>query len=1122
MTDKPTFATNRQATGETVAAAINDHLDWAAHALQPPIRLSIASAYVNPGGLGLLAPSLVERADLVRLLLGAEPDPPTTRVRQLSDEQGELPRALEGSVRTMAEDRNLLGFDLESEGSARRFVEWLKRDSVEVRRFESGFLHGKAYLVDQPGDENAEGVLAGSSNLTYSGLARSHELNLGHYDPATVNQVRDWFEEMWAGATDYKAALTRLYGQRFEEHSPYLIYLAMLYAKYGPEVEALAAASATGLALSSFQRDGVTLADWIVARYNGVVVADGVGLGKTFIAGELIREAVEDRRQRVLVVAPAALRDGPWRSFREDQLFGFEVVSFEQLAGDVRLNPDGTGHALAHDPNEYAMVVIDEAHAFRNLGTERADALGRLLEGSPAKSVVMLTATPVNNSLWDLYNLLAYFVRDDATFAPVGIPSLRQRFKDATARNPDDLDPSHLYDVLSPVVVRRTRSYVKRYYPDAMVNGKRISFPEPRVRAVTYTLSGVYPDLLARIEGALSDPGMPAATRLAQGDEVLVLARYAPSGYLVTGGPPRSYEAQLAGLLKSGLLKRFESSAFAFAETCDAMAASHDAFLTLLEQGHVATGRALQEMAGTEGDELEDLAKGWEDLVEPASAYDVGTLRAHAEADRDLLRAWAAEARAVAPGDDPKLAALRTELVGILAQAQASIGDEELARDQRKVIIFSYFADTVRWVADYLRGVLDAPEFAPYRGRLAVMRGADRGTNEERRVLFGFAPRTTEAPDGYEDAFDILVTTDVLAEGVNLQQAQHVINFDLPWNPMRLVQRNGRIDRLASSHTEVFSHCFMPDADLDQMLQLEQTLRLKIVQAAASVGTEGEILPGSAVDDHSFTEALEVIDQIRQGEAGFLSGRLDASSVEEFRQQLRAGLEHPTQARRVRGLAWGSGSGMAVEGGEPGFVFCARVGDHPDAQFRYVALAEGEAPRMVPDVLTCLRVANAEPDTERHLDQATYEAAYGAWALAKTDIAATWAYLTDIRNLQPEIPKAMRDALDLIDRCPPTGLDQIEVEELHDALSAPYPERILRQVRAVLAGGTEQEQANALQELKVRLALTPRPDPEPLPVITDDDVHLVCWLAVVPVSGAATPSATIAEQLGEFPLGDKL
>jgi len=1101
MTDKPTFATNRTRTGETVAQAINDHVAWVARRWSSPPRLSIATAYVNPGGLQLIESSLVEMAGSVRLLLGAEPEPPMSRIRPLNVDDRVVPRALEGNVRTMVEDRNLLGFTFEEEGRARRFVDWLRTDCVEVRRFEHGFLHGKAFLVDDPDDQDAEGVIAGSSNLTYAGLAKNHELNIGHYDPMTVNRVREWYEEMWAESADYKRELIRIYGQRFEEHSPYLIYLRMLYEKYGAEVEALAEQVPTGLALASFQQDGVTLANWILGKYSGVVIADGVGLGKTFVAGELIRQAVEDRRQRALVIAPAALRDGPWRAFKADQLFSFEVVSYEELAADTQLVESGSGSHLAHPRNEYALVVIDEAHAFRNLGTQRAAALERLLEGFPAKSVVLLTATPVNNSLWDLYNLLAYFVRNDATFASVGIPSLRERFKEATAVNPDDLDPTHLYDVLSPVVVRRTRSYVRDYYPDAEVNGRRITFPTPRVTAVNYELGGVTSDLLARIELAMSNSDEPVNERLARGDEVLALARYVPSRYLLEGSGTRPYETQLAGLLQSGLLKRFESSAHAFAKTCETMASSNDVFLDLVDHGYVATGSALTELMSADADELEGLitAKGEEWTVEAASGYDVTALRTQVDADRTLLRSWAAEARSVLPQDDPKLLALQTKLLEILEAARSSVGDDDVRRDRRKVIIFSYFADTVRWIADYLELEFSKPEFGEYRDRLAVMEGADRGTNSEARVLFGFAPRTTEAPPGHEDSYDVLVTTDVLAEGVNLQQAQHVINFDLPWNPMRLVQRNGRIDRIGSSHREVFSHCFMPDAELDRLLSLEQRLRAKIVQAAASVGTEGEILPGSTVNDQSFTETVDVIEQIREGDAEFLNGPADSSSVEEFRQQLRAGLENPSMARAVRELAWGSGSGKFVQGDEHGYVFCVRVGDHVDVQFRYVGFTNPNEPVIKSDVLTCLRKAGSTASTERHLNEQAYQDAFAAWTVAKADILTTWTRFTDIRALQPEIPKAMRDAVDLVDRCPPLGLNQQGAEELRDALNAPYPERILRQVREILTSDVADfDKARDLADLRRRLALTAPPDPEPLPIIDADDIHLVAWMAMIP------------------------
>ena len=1125
---RATFATNRADRGETVAAALNGHLTWLAETWKKPFTVAIATAYINPGGFALIE-SALRNAQSVRLLVGAEPEPPIARIRPLADDEAPATRALEGHDRSMEEDRNLLGFNQEADASARRFVDWLRSGVVDVRRFEDGFLHGKAYLVDT----DDEGVIAGSSNFTLAGLARNHELNLGQYDPKDVAPVREWLDEMWDLSKPYDMAA--VFEARFLPHSPYLIYLRMLWEKYGAEVEALAREDGFGLHLAPFQRDGVTLARMILSRYNGVVIANGVGLGKTFIAGELIREVVEDRRQRILVVAPAALRDGPWESFKARQYFNFELVSYDELSMDQQLNPTHP-HAkpvLRHDKNDYAMVVIDEAHAYRSSTTERADVLNRLLEGSPPKSLVMLTATPVNNSLWDLYNLLAYFVRNDAEFAAAGIPSLRERFKEASATDPDALDPEQLFDVLTPVVVRRTRSYVKHYYPEAelTIGGvvQRVSFPRPEVRPVIYDLSPALADFLGRFAAALDVPEdghgqaavvLSASDRRESGEEALTLARYAPSAYLRTGEGFEAYEGQVAGLLRSGLLKRFESSAYAFAETCETMAGSHDQFMALLDRGLVATGVALRELSASDTDELEGLVEEHGDdwNVGPASNYDIARLRADVEADRDLLLAWAAEARQVTPDNDPKLRALLDELAVILAEAEADVGETSSERDRRKVIIFSYYADTVSWVTDYLQTTLAADDrLAVYRDRVIAVSGSD-GEKAQQRAMFGFAPITADAPPGTEDGYDILVSTDVLAEGVNLQQARHIINYDLPWNPMRLVQRHGRIDRIGSPHNRVWMRCFMPDRQLDQLLRLEERLHRKIKQAARSIGTEAIIIPGSEVSDRSYTDTREAIEEIRRGEIGFLDENQAGLSVEEYRQELREGLANPFLANQITRLAWGSGSGKAVKGAEPGFVFCAGVGDSPEPQFRYVNMADPAHPLVVPDLLACLKHAYAAEHTERVLDDRTHRLAYDAWAAARDGILEAWMWATDPRNLQPEVPKVMRDAAELVRTNPPTGTDQVILDRLYDTLNAPYAERVRKLIRAALTEPESTEaRVAAVIDVVERLALTPPPAPRALPLIDGDDIHLICWMAIVP----DTP-LTIAEQAGEFPLGDKL
>ena len=615
-----------------------------------------------------------------------------------------------------------MGFSFDSERNARRLVEWLRTGTVEVRRLADRFLHGKAWVTITDHDE---GVVAGCSNFTYAGLATNIELNLGHYQPTVPTEAREWFDELWDAAEAFD--LAALYDARFEAHPPQLIYLRMLWERYGAEIEAEADATTGGtIHLTTFQRDGLWRARRIMAERRGVLIADEVGLGKTYLAGKLIEQAAIERRQRVLVVAPATLRDGPWRKFASDFTLPIELRSFDDLISDRRLNPEATGYSLDQDPDDYALIVVDEAHNIRNPATRRAEAIRRLLAGRYRKDLVMLTATPVNNSLWDLYYLLLFFLHTDAVFADLGIPSLRGHFARAMALNPDDLSPEHLFDILDAVAVRRTRPFVKRFYPtDTVRIGGRevpITFPTPRVHKVSYDLDAVLPGFFDRFAAALDvdDAHTPDPDRH---PEVLTLARYAPSRYGPGGIQAR--EAQLAGLLRSGLLKRFESSPYAFARTCEKMADSHDSFLALLDAGKVATGAALREWAATDSDdpdEVNEFLEGHLDELEDASAYDVALLRAHVEHDRKLLCGFAADAATVTPAQDPTLHAVIEDLVEIVKRAEAEgIGEADI-RDKRKVLIFSYFADTVEWIEKHIRDVVSSdPRLAAYRNRVAVV-----------------------------------------------------------------------------------------------------------------------------------------------------------------------------------------------------------------------------------------------------------------------------------------------------------------------------------------------------------------------------------------------------------------
>ena len=1105
--EKPELAVNRGQ--ETVAGALNGFISHAATGFVGGACLDIATAYFNVGGYSLLADSL-DHAAGVRLLLGAEPVPPESRRRALRSEsanpqraaRARLRQALEGHEQNLLVERDHLGFTFEVDAATRRLVEWLRSEKVQVRRLEGRFLHGKAFLVG----DRSHGVVAGSSNFTYAGLATNLELNLGNYSPHVVGQVRDWFNELWDEATDYD--LAALFEARFEPHLPQLVYLRMLWEFYGEELEAEAAAKgAPQIHLTSFQSDGLWRARRILEARNGVLIADEVGLGKTFLAGELIREAALDRRQRVLVVTPATLRDGPWRAFRSEFNLPMELVSYEELMADNRLNPEHATAAKleAREVNDYAMVVIDEAHNLRNPGTQRAQALRRLLAGSPPKKLVMLTATPVNNSLWDLYHLLGYFLHNDAAFADAGIRSLRDHFAKAMALNPDDLTPEHLFDVLDAVAVRRTRSFVKRFYPNDTIkvggHDQPIVFPTPRVHKVVYRLDEVMPGFFDRFARALD----PDASVEAPG--ALSLARYSPSQYRMDRQVD-TYEIQLAGLLRSGLLKRFESSPYAFAETCERMAKSHDAFLSLLDNGRVATGDALADWIATDSDEMDDeqvdtFLAGIVGVSDDAAQYDIGRLREHVDRDRRLLRSFAAEARTVTRQDDPNLAALVEELADIAAEAAAEgIGDDDV-RNRRKVLIFSYYADTVDWVHEHLMDAAEADmRLSPYRGRIASLAGATDSQSKE-RVLWGFAPLTTDAPVGSdEDRFDIVVTTDVLAEGVNLQQARHIINYDLPWNPMRLVQRHGRIDRIGSHHTEVYLRCVFPDDRLDDLLGLEERLHIKIAQAAASIGV-GEVLPDQAAQvEINYAETREEIERLRRENPEIFERGGTARGVlsgEQFRQELRQALEDADLARQIKSLPWGAGSGMAVStpDGGPGYVFCARIGDHPKPVFRFVEIGADPGGSVIDETLACLDKARppAGFSTPRQLDDAAIGGAFTAWETARAHIVGQWNHMADPANLQPRVAPRLHRAAEILRQHPPPDLAQEEIDRAIDTINAPYPERTIRTFQAAIreTDGLA-EQAEKILGVIRTLGLEPYVPPDPLPEIRPEDVHLVTWL----------------------------
>ena len=1162
MTQLPDFATNHAPSdaATTVADKVNElfRLLRENKVTAPPI--AIATAYINPAGFALLADEL-EAAPRVRILLGAEPEEDSVRAITLGDADQDDRRdtAIANHQAWLEAERDTMGFARVPTSEARRMVEWLKGvdpdgfAKVEVRRYTGGFLHGKTYLVE---DGAAQAAIAGSSNMTYAGLAHNAELNLGTGGGTrSAGKVREWFEHFWNLSDSYD--LAELYGRLWDPHTPWSVYLRMLWELYGEHLDADENPNVrTGLNLTRFQADGVARMERLLDEHGGVLVADEVGLGKTFLAGEVIHRTANVNRQRVLIVAPAALKSSMWEPFLETHDFSrwVKVYSYEEVRN--RLDPDkGSIDAFLQEVEDYSLVVIDEAHNLRNSGAQRSGAVDRVITAGSPKRVVLLTATPVNNSLNDLETLVKYFIRDDARFASLGIPSIREYIKQAQAIDPANLTPEHLFDLMDQVAVRRTRKFVKEHYANELIIGPdgkptTIKFPQPKVRRIEYDLDDDGLALIDAMVYALDDPTDPHAPRAwedrSRDPKRLMLARYLSSMYTVDHDL-QEYQVSNAGLLRSGLLKRLESSPQALHASLEKMIASHESFLDALGRGYVLKGEALSEWASSESDDLDDFVLEFDkdDQIESVDGYHLTELRADVESDIALLSELRNLALVVTDGTEPKVQRLIAELTHIASEAQRVDPRGLSHADRRKVIVFSAFSDTIVPIhAALVEAITNAPADSPlagYMGRVAppIMgsyakvheRGASGGVDQGGRAstIAGFAPatagpRNAAGEPSAKDEFDVLFTTDVLAEGVNLQQAGQMVNYDLPWNPMRIVQRHGRVDRIGSKHDYVYLGLFFPSERLDALLTLEARLEAKLALADAAVGA-GEVLPGRGPGHEVNLADDQVIDEFEKlldvgGSSASLSG-------EEYRRRLSGAFNmEPILKSDVLSLPYGSGSGFInpiVRGN--GYVFCVKIGKSSKPWFRYVSanedwtirLADDGQPLVSQDTLISLRVADPQNSSaERWLPEEVYDRAFDAWEVARDSVYSAWKALTDPNAFQPELPLSFRDAyLLVLGKGGYLGKDaQIA---LANRLRSVPSAKVARQVRGALTqGATAEQRVRLVTEVLDESGITAPPPREPLPDIEPHEVRLVTWMAIKGTRGQdeaseqASPSTEVS------------
>ena len=771
---------------------------------------------------------------------------------------------------------------------AKRCADWIE-EKVEVRRADRSIPQGAIVVRDDDGHPQQAVLGSFSFSTDGLGLAPGNPLNLIQASETAEEseQLCQWFDAQWSALSagdGAQAGVVNLLRSLAAHRDPLSIYALILHHIFRTQEDELdeekVVKPATGIRntavwkkLFKFQRDGVVGAIDKLNRFGGCIIADSVGLGKTFEALAIIKYH-ELRNDRVLVLCPKRLRDN-WslyrandrRNFLAGDRFNYDILNHTDLSRDGGLSGDIDLSYV--NWGNYDLVVIDESHNFRNKRTPRQGGetrydrlMRRIIREGIKTRVLMLSATPVNNRLADLRNQIAFATEgEDTALFDHGISSI-----DATTRlaqkqfnrwldlNDSERTPSRLIEMLGfdyfalldRLTIARSRRHLEKYYGTSEIG----RFPE-RLKPIN-----VKPDVDLAAE-------FPSIREINFEIRRLNLAAYAPLRYVLPHkreAYDRKYSTKLASgegffrqvdreeslvqLLRVNALKRMESSVNSFALTVRRQLDDVEATLARIE---------------AQADELEEIDIADVDIEDPAFEsllvgrkvkvllQDVDMIRWKQDLieDRNRLATLHAAACQVSVTRDAKLAALRDVIERKC--------NNPINPDNRKVIVFTAFADTARYLYD---------ELSPWtRSKLglesALVTGAGRNQTTLPRlrkdlasVLTAFAPRTKERPDDFavEGEIDLLIATDCISEGQNLQDCDWLINYDIHWNPVRIIQRFGRIDRIGTPNTSIQLVNFWPNLELEEYLRLEQRVSGRMVLLDISASGEENLIEQQSGD----------------------------------------------------------------------------------------------------------------------------------------------------------------------------------------------------------------------------------------------------------------------------------
>ncbi|MCD6578608.1 helicase [bacterium] len=763
-----------------------------------------------------------EKIENIRILVGLNTDQKTLDIIETSRAQNELGFKTHVETKRIIENQIIKELEksedtLEVEEGVLKFIEWLKSGKIEIKAHPSNKIHAKVYISRYFDDDRDFGnVITGSSNFSESGLSANYEFNVQLKNSTDVQYALDKFERLWSEAVD----INELYVQTVttkthlnENITPYELYLKLLYEYFKVDLSLNTDLFYQNLPDNfmrlKYQEQAVINAKRILEEYGGVFLADVVGLGKTYMAAMLVNQLPG---RNLVIASPSLLnKDNPgsWLNVFSD----FKVAAdFESVGNLDKIIERGT--------ERYENVIIDEAHKFRNENTISYEELATICRG---KRVILVTATPLNNSPLDILSQIKLFQKAKNSTIP-GVKNLDKFFRGLQNRL-KNLDRKENYEeymetvkdnavqirdkVLKYLMVRRTRSEIEKYFKKDLKNqGLRfpeISAPEPIYYKFDEELNNIFNETIKKITDTTE----------------FKYARYAPLLYLKKSltVKERTSQRNMKGFMKGLLVKRLESSFYAFTKTLHRFIISYEKFLKAYRKGNVYVSKkywqkimdyyfddnfdAIQKLIDDEKAE-EYKSTDFTDELEKDIMKDLETLKKVQELWKNI-------------NYDPKLETFLEKI------------ESDNILKKNKFIIFTESKETAEYLKTKLQDKL--------KENVLLYHGSSSNA-DLKKVISNFDANARQK----EDKYRILITTEVLSEGVNLHKSNVVINYDIPWNPTRMIQRVGRVNRVDTRFNKIFTYNFFPTEESNDIIKLKEAAIAKINYFIEMLGNDAKLL----------------------------------------------------------------------------------------------------------------------------------------------------------------------------------------------------------------------------------------------------------------------------------------